>query len=101
VFLLKRRQTKCQPSPKSFREVMSCSRRKAVTEKLVGKGAMVSLGCLAELAEKPLRTPKLLSVVNPPERPQMVSFTDPNRLVVPVVTVGSTYNVSPSTLMRF
>jgi hypothetical protein len=98
---LKTRQTRCPPSLRSFHEGMSCSQRKVVTANLVGKEAMVSLGCLAQLAETPLSTPKLLSVMNPVTTAAILGFADPDRLVVPVVTAESECKVAPSSLVRF
>jgi hypothetical protein len=63
--LLKRRQTRFRPSAKFFHAAMSCSQRKGVTENLVGKEAMVNLGCLEELAEMLLGILKPLSVISP------------------------------------
>ena len=79
--LLRRGPAKYRSSPRFFRRVTSCSRREVATVNQVGKEAMVRLGCLELLAEKPLSTPKLLSVMAFFSTARMTRLTDHNRLV--------------------
>jgi hypothetical protein len=83
------RQTNCPPSLRFFRGATFCSLRKVVTGNLAGKEAMVKLGCLAQLAETPLNTPKLRSVLNPSIKATMRSLADHSRLAAPGVTAES------------